>query len=88
MGTPARNMTCLANFFEPSIWAAWPLGPKHGMPAARTASATPATSGASGPMTTRPMPFSRAHSATATGSASFSSTLVARPYMPPLPGAT
>ena len=35
------------------------------MPASRTASATPFTSGASGPITTRPQPVSRAKSATA-----------------------
>ena len=89
MGTPARLMTCLANFLEPSIWAASPLGPKHAMPAERTASATPSTSGASGPMTTRPISWARAHSATATGdSASRPSTFSAMTSMPPLPGAT
>ena len=81
-------MTCLANFLLPSIWAASPLGPKHGIPAERTASATPATSGASGPMTTSPIACSRAQPATATGSSASSSTLVASPYMPPFPGAT
>ncbi len=56
VGTPAAVMICLANDFEPSIIAAARLGPKQAMPAARTASATPATSGASGPTTTRSAP--------------------------------
>src|SRR6202021_532068 len=46
-------MTCLANDLEPSILAAAASGPKHATPFARSASAAPATSGASGPMTTR-----------------------------------
>src|SRR6185312_4133183 len=51
---PASAITCLAKDFEPSILAAAASGPKHGMRASRRASAAPATSGASGPMTTRP----------------------------------
>ena len=51
--TPAAAITSLAKVFEPSICAACFDGPKTGIPAARTASETPATSGASGPMTTR-----------------------------------
>ena len=46
-------MTSLAKVLEPSIRAASALGPKQVIPAARTASATPATSGTSGPITTR-----------------------------------
>ena len=46
-------MTSLAKVLEPSIRAASAHGPKQAMPAARTASATPATSGTSGPITTR-----------------------------------
>ncbi len=53
VGTPAAAMTSLANAFEPSMRAAAADGPKHAMPASRTASATPATSGTSGPITTR-----------------------------------
>ena len=53
VGTPAAAMTSLAKAFEPSIRAAAALGPKQAIPAARTASATPATSGTSGPITTR-----------------------------------
>ena len=49
-------MTSLAKALEPSIRAASLLGPKQAMPAARTASATPSTSGTSGPITTRSAP--------------------------------
>ena len=48
-------MTSLANDFEPSIAAAAALGPKTAIPAGRSTSATPPTSGASGPITTRSM---------------------------------
>ena len=54
VGTPAAAMTSLAKALLDSSRAAAADGPKHGMPvAARTMSAAPATSGASGPMTTR-----------------------------------
>ena len=56
VGTPAARITSFAKVFEPSIRAASALGPKTAMPAWRSSSATPATSGASGPMTTRSMP--------------------------------
>ena len=52
VGTPAAAMTSLAYALDPSICAAGADGPKQAMPCSRTASATPATSGASGPMTT------------------------------------
>ena len=42
---PAAAITSLANAFDPSIRAASFDGPKQAMPAARTASATPRTSG-------------------------------------------
>ena len=45
-----------------------PDGPNTAMPLARTASATPATSGASGPITTRSAAISTASAATAAGS--------------------
>ena len=44
--------------FEPSSCAALALGPQVGTPASSRTSARPATRGTSGPMTTRPMPFS------------------------------
>src|SRR4029077_19487518 len=65
VGTPAAVITSLAKALEPSSRAASPDGPKHAMPAAVTASAPPATSGASGPTTTRSAPTSRASAATA-----------------------
>ena len=49
VGTPAATITSFANAFEPSSRAAAADGPKHGTPAAAQASASPATSGASGP---------------------------------------
>ena len=55
-------MTSLANALLPSSRAAAADGPKQAMPAARTASATPATSGASGPTTTRSASTSRGQS--------------------------
>ena len=61
-------MTSLAKALEPSIRAAAALGPKQAIPAARTASATPATSGTSGPITTRSACQASAPAATACGS--------------------
>ena len=52
VGTPAACRTSLAKDFEPSMRAAPALGPKTAVPAARSSSASPATSGASGPITT------------------------------------
>jgi hypothetical protein len=69
VGMPAAAMTSLANDLDPSIIAACLPGPKQRMPAALTASATPATSGASGPTTTRSAPVRRASAVTAAGSA-------------------
>jgi hypothetical protein len=51
--TPASRITSFAKAFEPSIRAAAALGPKTAMPAIRRSSATPATSGPSGPTITR-----------------------------------
>ena len=53
VGMPASAITCLAKDFEPSILAAAAPGPKQPKPASRSASPAPATSGASGPITTR-----------------------------------
>ncbi len=61
-------MTSLAKALEPSSRAASALGPKQATPRARTASATPATSGASGPITTRSAASRTARSATLGGS--------------------
>jgi len=53
VGTSAAASTSLANAFDPSIRAAALLGPNTATPARLSSSATPATSGASGPTTTR-----------------------------------
>ena len=50
-----RAAQVLGETLRPSSWAAAALGPKTAMPPAKR-SATPATSGASGPTTTRSMP--------------------------------
>ena len=51
-------MMRFANVFEPSSAAAALPGPNVAMPRVRSASATPATSGASGPITTSSMSLS------------------------------
>ena len=53
-------MTSFAKRFEPSIRAAAALGPNTATPPSRSASATPATSGTSGPITTRSIASARA----------------------------
>ena len=75
----------LGEGLEPSSCAASADGPKHGIPASRTASATPATSGTSGPMTTRSARHARATAATAAGSAA-STAGSATARVPGLPG--
>ena len=72
---------------EPSSWAAAALGPNTAMPAARNASATPATSGASGPTTTRSIARAWASSTTAAASHGSIATHSAQRAMPGLPGA-
>ena len=87
VGTPAVAITCLENDLDPSRRAAAPDGPKHRMPASRTASETPATSGASGPTTTRSAPIEVASDATAGPSIRSTACSVATSPMPGLPGA-
>ena len=87
VGMPAACMISLAKDLEPSMAAARRLGPKHGMPDARSASATPATSGASGPTTTRSAPTARARPATCPVSVRSTGCWWASPAMPGLPGA-
>mmetsp|Transcript_1456 Transcript_1456/g.3695 ORF Transcript_1456/g.3695 Transcript_1456/m.3695 type:complete len:353 (+) Transcript_1456:511-1569(+) len=53
VGTLWRAMRSLQKILDDSIWAACLLGPKHGMPAAVSASAMPSSSMTSGPTTTR-----------------------------------
>ena len=88
VGTPASAMTCLAKAFEPSSCAAAPDGPNVANPAPRRASATPATSGASGPITTRSTASSRARRTTSSGSVAATAWLVPTSAVPALPGAT
>src|ERR671911_5352 len=73
--------------FEPSSWAAAALGPNTAKPASRSASPTPATNGASGPMTTRSIDRCRASSLTASASTGSTATHSAQRAMPGLPGA-
>ncbi len=87
VGMPAAAMTCLANDFDPSSIAAARPGPKQAMPASASASASPATSGASGPTTTRPGAIERASAVTASMSARSTGWVAAIAAMPGLPGA-
>ena len=87
VGTPAAAMTSLANAFEPSSRAASAPGPKTGIPAWRSASASPATSGASGPITTSPASTPRARSSSASPSSARSGWHEASRAIPGLPGA-
>ena len=88
MRTPAAVITSLANDLEPSMRAASFVGPKHAMPASRTASATPSTSGTSGPMTTRSAPIRWASATTASPEVMSTSYWSAMIAVPALPGAT
>src|SRR4051812_5097103 len=72
--------------FDPSSCAAAALGPNTAIPASRSASPTPATSGASGPITTRPIDSVLASSTIARGSHGSPSTHSAQRAMPGLPG--
>ena len=57
-GIPWRSHSSFAHAFEPSIRAAAPVGPEHAArPRSSSSSASPATSGASGPTTVRSMPL-------------------------------
>src|SRR4051794_37334946 len=84
---PFARHKSLVKPLEPSSWAAEALGPKTAIPAPRNASATPATSGASGPTTTRSIASRLARSTTALGSHGSSATQSAHRTIPGLPGA-
>ena len=86
VGTPAASIISLANSFEPSSRAASRTGPKHGTAAARSESVSPATSGASGPTTTRSTPASIAAPVTESGSPTSASSASASARIPALPG--
>ena len=79
-------MTSLANALV-SILAAAASGPKTAIPYSRSTSPTPATRGASGPMTTRSAPRCRASRVTSLGSVAVTSWTIASSAMPGLPGA-
>src|SRR5436190_12049557 len=72
---------------EPSSWAAAAFGPKTAIPAARRASPTPATSGASGPTTAKSIRSRLARPTMAWGSHGSAATHSAQRAMPGLPGA-
>src|SRR5450755_2337431 len=80
-------MISFENALEPSSWAAAALGPKQSTPAARRASPSPATSGASGPITTRSTPSASAAATSASTSSDATSISRASPAIPALPGA-
>src|SRR5215475_6702777 len=87
VGMPASAMMSLAKAFEPSMRAAAASGPKAARPSARRASATPATSGASGPITTRSVFSALASRVTSAGLAAVTWWTCASSAMPGLPGA-
>ncbi len=87
VGTPAAAITSFANRFEPSIRAAAADGPNTEIPTCRRVSATPATSGASGPTTTRSAPSDRASSRSPSPSSDATGWHVASAAMPGFPGA-
>src|SRR4051794_7572763 len=80
-------MTRLATAFEPSSAAAASEGPKQRTPSARSASARPATRGASGPTMTRSASRATAAPTSAPRSAGSACSSSASAPMPGLPGA-
>jgi len=84
---PAARSTSLAKDLEPSISAAPRPGPKTLMPEWRNSSATPATSGASGPTTTRSILLALQNAITAPWSVKSSAASSHSLAMPALPGA-
>ncbi len=75
------------NPFDPSNCAALADGPKTSIPSALRASASPSTSGASGPTTTRSMDFSFANCTSFSISPTLMGTHSACASMPAFPGA-
>src|SRR5438552_213085 len=84
---PFARHRSLVKPLEPSSCAAAAFGPNAAIPAARSASATPATSGASGPTTTRSTPWPRASLTTASALHGSTPTQSAQRAIPGLPGA-
>ncbi len=87
VGTPASSMTDLANTFDPSRRALAAVGPNVRMPAASSRSARPATSGASGPITTRSAAIRPASSVRPSRSSTATSCTSAMVAIPGFPGA-
>ena len=87
VGTPAACMTSFAKRFEPSIRAAAALGPNTATPPSRSASATPDTSGTSGPITTRSIASARASASKPSASCACTGWHGPSPAIPGLPGA-
>ena len=87
VGTPWRAISSFANALLVSSCAAARVGPKIGRPAAGKWSATPAASGASGPMTVRSTPSASARASTAAGSTASRGRVRTSRAMPGLPGA-
>ena len=87
VGAPQAAQTSLVKALDASSRAAARPGPKVGTPPARNTSATPSTSGASGPTITNPMSFSRQNPSTFSPSRMSSATQVASSAMPAFPGA-
>ena len=89
VGTSAADMTPFANALLPSSCAARARGPNAAIPRSSTASATPATSGPSGPMTTRSTAWVTASATTPAASVTppGSGSQRATASMPGLPGA-
>ena len=83
---PYLSMNFLEKSLLPSSCAAAFEGPKTGMPFARMRSAAPSHSGASGPTTTKSMPFAAAQSAMAAqsepGTSAGHSAICAMPGLP------
>ncbi len=87
VGMPAASHSSLVKALLPSNCAAWRDGPMQGIDAASMASAMPATSGASGPGTTRSISLSCANATNAGKSITPIGTHSATWAMPGLPGA-
>ena len=87
VGIPWRAKNSFENAFEPSTCAPAAPGPNVAMPRARSWSASPATSGASGPTTTRSTASRAASARMASWSSTVTGTQRATRSIPGLPGA-
>src|SRR5437588_4920450 len=88
VGTPTARISSFEYALDPSMRAAAAVGPNARIPSSVRASTRPATSGASGPTTTRSMPSSlAARTIPSTSSAAISRHGTRSPAMPALPGA-